>query len=463
MQRRDALKLGLGAGATAALAGTFRSRGFVAPPHENAESMKAEGVARLRLAPLDVELAPGIMVRTIAFDGTVPGPQLTRGSRLTHLDLRNDGDSDTVVHSSAFSEPLITIPAHTCTRTQLRETHPCAIGVNLNSYRAYCAVSGTIAAGAIIAGTEPGTGVSAVDQLHVLSIHRWHPRTIIDSAARMGTAAHTETRLAYDYASFNDKLMSASEPIKVRNGDRVRFHFSNTHTRRGVTLALAQHRFLIVALDGHDVPTPRQVERVHLGPSERVDAIVTMNRPGRWILGATHRDDRAAGLGRLVEYAGATGHPVESEYGMADWDYTGFGDPRVAARPLATQRSALTQSLNIVRRAGSTDACQWDPTPKMAPIEVSAGKRHRFAMTNFTREVQSLQVLHHDVEIVAVAGRRTAGLTKDTITLPSLTRVEFEFEPRSDGVLLAHNRHVSLEGGDAAHTAAGLGRLLRKS
>jgi len=461
MRRRDALKLGLGAGATAALAATFPfrglvTRGLVAKANENVNPPRAETLARLRIAPLDVELAPGIIVRTIAFDGTVPGPQLSLGPGLAHVDLRNDTDSNTVVHSSVLAESLITIPAHSCARALLRETHACATGVSLKSYRAYCAASGAIAAGAMMAGTELSIGAHAFDRLHVLSIHRWQPRTITDIAALTHTAAHTDTTPIYDYASFNDKLMPASDPIKVRYGERVRFHFSNTHTLRPVTLGLPQHRFLIVALDGHDVPTPRHVERIHLGPSESVDAIVTMDRPGRWILGATHRDDRAAGLGRLVEYAGATGHPVESDYGVAAVDYTGFGDPQIAdrplaarplaARPLATQRSATTLSLNLVRRGGSTDACQCDPTPTVVPIEVSAGKRYRFAMTNVTRAAQSLHVLGHDVEIVAVAGRRTAGLTKDTITLPSFTRVEFEFEPRSDEVLLAHNRSVSIEG-----------------
>ena len=50
-------------------------------------------------------------------------------------------------------------------------------------------------------------------------------------------------------------------------------------------------------------PIPQLVETIFLGAGERIDAIVEMNNPGNWILGA-HRDlIRNAGLGVIVEYA----------------------------------------------------------------------------------------------------------------------------------------------------------------
>jgi hypothetical protein len=102
---------------------------------------------------------------------------------------------------------------------------------------------------------------------------------------------------------------------------------------------IAERHRIVVAIDisgdtGHRVPTSRYVERVYMGPGESIDALVEMNRPGRWILGTTHREDRIAGLGRLVEYAGATGPPVEGEYGIANWDYTWFGAAAAADRPI---------------------------------------------------------------------------------------------------------------------------------
>jgi len=431
MRRRDALKLGLAAGVTAAAAAALRLNGCGALRDPSPTT-----VARLTIAPIHVELAPGVKLRSIAFGGTVPGNQPIRGSELAALEFHNNSDHDTVVHSSALANPMITIPARSHAQALLRTPIEAHTGVNLKSYRAYCAASGAIASGVISVGAERGT--SAFDQLQVLSIHRWQPRPIIRRAP------FNETAIGYDYASFNDKLKSASDPIKVRYGDRVRFHFSNTNTLQGVTLGLPQHRFLVVALDGHIVPTPRHVERIYIGPAESVDALVTMDRPGRWILGATHRQDRSAGIGRLVEYAGATGNPVESEYGVADWDYSAFGVAGADAEPTSASLAASLPPLQVIRTHALTDAQLCDPTPQFVPLKISAGQRYRLATTNLTRDPQSLQLLGHDVELVRIEGRRTVGVSKEVVTLPSFTRVEFEFEARTNEVFLAHNRQVSL-------------------
>jgi Multicopper oxidase len=432
MRRRDALKLGLGAGASAAAAATLRLNGLGAP-HDTSPST----VARLTIAPVDVELAPGVRVRSIAFGGALPGSQATRSSEPATLEFRSRIDKDIVVHSSALVNSLITIPAHACAQALLRAPFDTAASVNLKTYRAYCAASGASTSRIISVGTERGARAFAFAQLQVLSIHRWQPRAIM----RPGPFNEKATR--YDYASFDDKLMSVSDSIKVRYGDRVRFHFSNSNTLQGMTLGLAQHRFLVVALDGHIVPTPHEVERIYIGPAESVDALVTMDRPGRWVLGATRRDDRAAGFGRLVEYAGATGNPVESDYGVADWDYSAFG---VAdAEPASVQFAASLPPLRIVRPQALTDAQLCDPTPQLVPLKISAGRRYRLTATNLTRDPQPLQLPGHEVELVRVAGRRTAGVIKQIVTLPSFTRVEFEFEALTNEVFLAHNRQVSLE------------------
>jgi FtsP/CotA-like multicopper oxidase with cupredoxin domain len=73
----------------------------------------------------------------------------------------------------------------------------------------------------------------------------------------------------------------------VRQGDRVLMHLLNASASMNRSVALLRHRFQIMALDGNDVPTPRAVDVIHIGPGERADAIVEMNQPGVWILGTT--------------------------------------------------------------------------------------------------------------------------------------------------------------------------------
>jgi len=57
------------------------------------------------------------------------------------------------------------------------------------------------------------------------------------------------------------------------------------------------------------VRAPRPSPVLELGPAERIDAIVEMNNPGIWIMGATDDKERASGMGIVFEYAGQTGQP----------------------------------------------------------------------------------------------------------------------------------------------------------
>ena len=53
----------------------------------------------LRIAPLRLELAPGKVIDTFAYNGTVPGPVLRlREGRPVSIDIRNDTDVDDIIH-----------------------------------------------------------------------------------------------------------------------------------------------------------------------------------------------------------------------------------------------------------------------------------------------------------------------------------------------------------------------------
>src|ERR1700744_5527502 len=102
--------------------------------------------------------------------------------------------------------------------------------------------------------------------------------------------------------SINDKALGAGEPIRVKEGQRLLLHLLNASAIENRRIALAGHKFKVIALDGNPVPAPQVVERIFLGAGERVDAIVEMNNPGVWILGGTEDNIRTAGLGVIVEY-----------------------------------------------------------------------------------------------------------------------------------------------------------------
>ena len=111
----------------------------------------------------------------------------------------------------------------------------------------------------------------------------------------------------YRLASLNGRALGHGEPIRVRPGERVLFHFLNASATQSIQLALPGHQFLVLGLDGHRVPRAALVDVLEMGVGERIDAIVEMNMPGVWVLGSTDDDARGKGLGVVVEYAGRRG------------------------------------------------------------------------------------------------------------------------------------------------------------
>ena len=90
------------AGAVAAHAG----HGLLAPPPAWARS-KADHT--LRIAPVSFELAAGKTIRTVGYNGTVPGPllRLKEGKKVT-IDIFNDTDTPELVHWHGLPVPATT-------------------------------------------------------------------------------------------------------------------------------------------------------------------------------------------------------------------------------------------------------------------------------------------------------------------------------------------------------------------
>src|SRR5580658_9490554 len=62
----------------------------------------------LRIAPHRLELAPGKVIETFAYNGTVPGPVLRlREGRQVSIDIRNDTDIDDIIHWHGLYVPSL--------------------------------------------------------------------------------------------------------------------------------------------------------------------------------------------------------------------------------------------------------------------------------------------------------------------------------------------------------------------
>ncbi|MGB6248675.1 MAG: hypothetical protein WBF54_06155 [Terriglobales bacterium] len=133
--------------------------------------------------------------------------------------------------------------------------------------------------------------------------------------------------------SINSHALGWGEPVRVKEGQKVLFRILNASATQQYRIALPAHKFKVVSLDGNAAPFPREVDAIEMGPAERVDAAVTMNHPGVWILGETNDQARNAGLGVVVEYANRTATPQWTAPANTFWDYTILGREAETPQP----------------------------------------------------------------------------------------------------------------------------------
>src|SRR5690348_11043829 len=171
------------------------------------------------------------------------------------------------------------------------------------------------------------------------------------------------------------------------------------------TLALPGHRFHVIALDGNPVPTPGDADQVFLGPGERVDAIVTMNQPGVWILGEPQDLVRNAGLGVVVEYANQQSQPQWVPAGPPSWDYTRFAAASAPSDPPPPQTIEMAFE-KVPRGAGLFNSflVNGKPYPHEGELVLKEGTRYRLILRNRTDDGHPLHLHRHTFEIAEIYG-----------------------------------------------------------
>src|SRR6202012_1474404 len=161
------------------------------------------------------------------------------------------------------------------------------------------------------------------DQEINLAIHHWEPsfvpmvETMREQSANMPLTSGSD--VGYKYATINSHMLGAGEPLRVQQGQRVLMRLLNASATENVILALPGHTFTVIAMDGNVVPSPKKVEVLSLAVAERIDAVVEMNAPGKWILGSIKDQERQIGLGAVVEYANHGGKPQWIQPKAVDW------------------------------------------------------------------------------------------------------------------------------------------------
>jgi FtsP/CotA-like multicopper oxidase with cupredoxin domain len=407
-----------------------------------AETSKVD--ATLRISPIEIEIAPRKIIKTIGYNGSAPGPFLRfrEGQQVT-VDVFNDTKDPEVVHwhgmflapevDGSVEEGTPLIPPNSSQRysfvarppgTRWYHTHVHA-GRNLKR----ATYTGQFGMVYIEPPKEPGQ----YDAEYSLCLHGWQP--YLDTVGGEGAL-----EAVYQSFSINDHALQHGQPIRVRQGQRVLFRILNASATLQHRIALAGHQFTVISLDGNPVPVPRTVDVLSLAPAERVDAIVTMDSPGVWVLGELDDQIRSKGLGVVVEYENRNGAPqwvAPRNASGASWDYTVFGS--------SGPPSAPDETVSLVFRrkfVGNNWVDHWTINnkeyPKSDPIPVRRNTRYRLRFDNQSDDDHPVHLHRHTFELTQMAGKRTAGVFKDVVVVPHRNTVEVDFLTNNPGLTLLH-------------------------
>jgi FtsP/CotA-like multicopper oxidase with cupredoxin domain len=398
----------------------------------------------LRIAPIRLEIAPGRIVNTTAFNGKVPGEliRIPEGKRVT-LDVVNETDVEDIVHWHGLHIPSVQdgateegSPASAPHGGMQRYTwvaEPAGFRwYHSHTYAGHHLGRSTYSGEFGFLMIDPKSDPARYDQEIFLALHDW------DGHAEGSAEGYQE--VVYEHSTINDRTLGFGEPLRVRAGERVLLHVLNASATLLHNLSLPGHRFQVTALDGNPVPTQALVETLRLGPAERVDAVVTMNQPGVWVLGETDPALRRAGMGIVVEYAHQSGAPVWRDPSAFDFQYGKFGAPAGTEQDGANE-VAIPLAIRP-KFEGYGDFDHWTINgaswPKGKPIALHEGTQYRLVFENRSTDVHPVHLHRHTFELRSVGGKPTAGVRKDVVLLPVGKKTEVVFTANNPGKTLFH-------------------------
>jgi FtsP/CotA-like multicopper oxidase with cupredoxin domain len=396
---------------------------------------------RLEIAEIEWELSSKRRIRTAAYNGQIPGPQLrlTEGKPAT-IQIVNRLDHPEIVHwhgqwipvdadgSMEEGSPMIPAKAGTTVHFTPRPSglhwyHTHAMANRDLKRGLYCGQFGVL-------HVEPRVNPGLYDAEQFIVLHDWEPYySSSDDGSLM---------VNYVASSINGRMMGHDTPIQVHEGQRVLFHIVNASATEVHWLALTGHQFQVLALDGAPVPTQAKVGVLRIGPAERISAVVTMNAPGVWILGETRSSFRNAGMGTVIQYSNRSGVPQEPPMIKPYWDYRLFGNPS----PVVNKPDLTIPLVFTSRFKGHGALDQWmingKSYPDTDPLILKEGQRHRLVFENRSVDDHPVHLHRHNFELVSIKGAVTSGIRKDVVIVEAGTTVEADLVANNPGNTLFH-------------------------
>jgi FtsP/CotA-like multicopper oxidase with cupredoxin domain len=468
------------------------SLGGLASPRPAPASAGTPRIIELEVREVEWQLAPGKTVRAMTYNGQVPGPEIRarEGERLRVI-LKNSLGEPTTIHWHGVDvpNPMDGVPGVTQRAVQPGETFTYEFEARPAGTRWYHTHADEhrqmdlgLAAPLIIepADQEP----MAYDRDVTLVLDDWATGTgtpVPDTDAGiaggrgsmggmmgggmggmmrgimggrgMGGMMREADKPAYDLMTINGKAYPATEPLRVKRGERVRLRIINASSEHTHVLHLAGHRLHLTHTDGNPLRAAVEVDAIPIAPAERYDVLLVADRPGAWWLQCTQPGHAAAGERMVVAYDGHEQRaPVEPERDISGprlWQY-GLG----RGRPTLPPPSRPMRTFELTLSGGMMGSDVWTINrkvyPNTDPLRFKKGDRARVVMRNTSMEAHPMHLHGQSFALVAANGTRyPEPLVKDVVDVePHMGSAVIEFTAHNPGDWFFHcHKPMHMKGG----------------
>ncbi len=243
----------------------------------------------------------------------------------------------------------------------------------------------------------------------------------------------------YDGYAVNGRVFPEIQPLIVKKGERVKLRILNPSSATIYDLSLAGHALTVTHMDANPVQ-PLETDVVRIGMGERVDVEFVANHPGDWLFAA-----RETGLGEgmlriPVHYQGvARKEPVAPLFhrGLRFASYWDFQALHPAER---TPRDVARFYPQIL--SGGMHSPFWTINGQVYPraerLLVRRGETVRIQYGNRSMMPHPMHLHGHFFKIVNPALPRNKWISKDTVLVNPMERVDIEFSADNPGNWFHH-------------------------
>ncbi len=464
-------------------------------PGRAAEAPPAGGVREIALVAKETrwELAPGKVIKAWSYNGRVPGPELRlREGERVRIVLKNELPEPTTIHWHGVDvpNPMDGVPGVTQAPVKPGETfiyefeaRPAGTRWYHTHFQEHKQLDLGLYAPLIIEPADADPFPS--DREYTLVLDDWLTGTGRPlPSTREGTAGARGSMggmmgggmgrgmggmmggrgmggmmgggqdVPYDTMTINGKAYPATEPLRVRKGERVRLRLINASADHTHVIRLAGHRLKVTHTDGNPLVRPVEVDAVPIAPSERYDVLFVAERPGAWLLYCAEPGHPGAGEQVAVVYEGHEGRipeaPIEGTIDLSLWRYGIGRGKEVLPAPTSDRQPEFSLTLSGGMMGSDVWTINGKQYPRTDPLQVRRGDLVRVRFSNMSMEAHPMHLHGQSFKVLAVNSRRLpAPIVKDSVDVEAhMGAVDIEFTAHNPGDWFFHcHKPMHMEGG----------------